>query len=100
MDCRIEKVGDHERIEFSFVGHDERDEVVGRGWALNETGRNPHQYLYGQGSACMSVHQGGGHGEACGREDRHQGHIWNPRLPLEAIREDPEEMFTKRSHFL
>lgn len=34
LDCRIEKVGDQERIEFSFVGMDEGDEVFGRGWAV------------------------------------------------------------------
>lgn len=34
LDCRIEKVGDQERIEFSFVGMDEGDEVSGRGWAV------------------------------------------------------------------
>jgi hypothetical protein len=39
LDCRIEKVGEHERIEFSFVGQDEGEEVVGRGWALLEGDR-------------------------------------------------------------
>ena len=34
LDCRIEKVGDRERIEFSFVGEDEGEEVFGRGWAV------------------------------------------------------------------
>ncbi len=34
LDCRFEKAQDHERIEFSFVGHDEGDEVSGRGWAV------------------------------------------------------------------
>lgn len=34
LDCRIEKVGEQERIEFSFVGVDEGDEVSGRGWAV------------------------------------------------------------------
>jgi len=36
LDCRIEKAGDRERIEFSFVGQDEGDEVSGRGWAALE----------------------------------------------------------------
>lgn len=36
LDCRIEKVGELERIEFSFIGHDEGDEVSGRGWAVLE----------------------------------------------------------------
>ena len=31
LDCRIERVGGQERIEFSFVGMDEGDEVSGRG---------------------------------------------------------------------
>lgn len=39
LDCRIEKVGDQERIEFSFVGQDEGDEVSGRGWAKVEDDR-------------------------------------------------------------
>jgi hypothetical protein len=34
LDCRIERVGEQERIEFSFVGMDEGDEVSGRGWAV------------------------------------------------------------------
>ncbi len=34
MDCHTEKVGEHERIEFSFVGQDEGDEVSGRRWAM------------------------------------------------------------------
>jgi hypothetical protein len=34
LNCRIEKVGDQERIEFSFVGWGEGDEVSGRGWAV------------------------------------------------------------------
>jgi len=39
LDCRIEKVGEHERIEFSFVGFDEGDEVCGRGWTVLESNR-------------------------------------------------------------
>jgi hypothetical protein len=34
LDCSIERVVEHERIEFSFVGHDEGDEVSGREWAV------------------------------------------------------------------
>jgi hypothetical protein len=34
LDCRIGKAGDQERIEFSFVGMDEGDEISGRGWAV------------------------------------------------------------------
>jgi hypothetical protein len=33
IDCRIEKIGDGERLGFSFAGSDEGDEVSGRGWA-------------------------------------------------------------------
>jgi len=39
LDCRIENLGDQERIEFSFVGSDEGDEVSGRGWAVVEGDR-------------------------------------------------------------
>ncbi|MFC1835503.1 hypothetical protein ACFL2Q_12325, partial [Thermodesulfobacteriota bacterium] len=39
LDYRIEKVGDQERIEFSFLGMDEGDEVSGRGWAALEDDR-------------------------------------------------------------
>lgn len=34
LDCRIEKIVGQERIEFSFVGMDEGDEVSGRAWAV------------------------------------------------------------------
>ena len=33
FDCRVARVGETERLEFSFAGSDERDEVFGRGWA-------------------------------------------------------------------
>ena len=33
IDCRPEGVGGQERLAFSFVGWDEGDEVIGRGWA-------------------------------------------------------------------
>lgn len=39
LDCRVEKVGDQERIEFTFLGQDEGDEVAGRGWAVLEGDR-------------------------------------------------------------
>ncbi len=39
LDCRIEKVGAQERIEFSLVGQDEGDEVSGSGWAVIEGDR-------------------------------------------------------------
>jgi hypothetical protein len=45
LDCRIEKVGDRERIEFTFLGQDEGDEVAGRGWALLE-GDKLHGRIY------------------------------------------------------
>lgn len=34
IDYRIEKIGEIERLEFSWEGHDEMDEVSGRGWSL------------------------------------------------------------------
>ncbi len=46
LDCRIEKVGDQERIEFSFVGQDEGDEVFGRGWAVLESGDRLRGRIY------------------------------------------------------
>jgi len=33
IDCRIETRNDNERIEFSWSGFDEGDEISGRGWA-------------------------------------------------------------------
>jgi len=39
VDCRIEKIGEKERLAFSFAGWDEGDEVSGRGWA-NVAGTN------------------------------------------------------------
>ena len=33
LDCRIERMGDSEVLQFSFIGEDEGDTVVGRGWA-------------------------------------------------------------------
>jgi hypothetical protein len=38
IDCRIEKIGEGERLAFSFEGFDEGDEVSGWGWA-EVTGR-------------------------------------------------------------
>ena len=34
LDYGIERAGKRERMEFSFVGEDEGDEVPGRGWAV------------------------------------------------------------------
>jgi hypothetical protein len=33
VDCRIEKMGEAERLAFSFAGWDEGDDISGRGWA-------------------------------------------------------------------
>jgi len=33
VDCRDESIGGVERLEFSFEGEDEGDQVCGRGWA-------------------------------------------------------------------
>jgi hypothetical protein len=46
LDFRIEKVGEQERIEFSFVGQDEGEEVVGRGWAVSESGDRMRGRIY------------------------------------------------------
>ena len=34
IDYRVEKIGDIERLEFSWEGRDENDEALGRGWAV------------------------------------------------------------------
>ena len=34
IDYRIEKIGDVERLEFSWEGADENDAALGRGWAV------------------------------------------------------------------
>ena len=34
IDYRIEVVGEIERLEFTWAGHDEGDPVCGRGWAV------------------------------------------------------------------
>ena len=34
IDYRIEKMGEVERLEFSWAGQDENDAASGRGWAL------------------------------------------------------------------
>jgi len=34
LDCRLEKFGDVEVMNFSFVGEDEGDTIWGRGWAV------------------------------------------------------------------
>ena len=36
LDCRVESVGEIERLEFTFEGTDEGDMVSGRGWACVE----------------------------------------------------------------
>jgi len=36
LDCRMEQLGDLELLQFSFIGEDEGDTVVGRGWAKLE----------------------------------------------------------------
>ena len=39
LDCRMEKIGGEELLQFSFIGEDEGDTVVGRGWARFVGGR-------------------------------------------------------------
>ncbi len=34
IDYRIEKIGEIERLEFSWEGQDENDAALGRGWAV------------------------------------------------------------------
>jgi hypothetical protein len=34
IDYRLETIGEHERIEFSWEGQDEMDDALGRGWAV------------------------------------------------------------------
>ena len=34
IDYRIEKIGEHERVEFSWKGQNEMDVALGRGWAV------------------------------------------------------------------
>lgn len=36
IDYRIEKIGEVERVEFTWEGQDENDEALGRGWAILE----------------------------------------------------------------
>ncbi len=47
MDCRIEKRGETERLEFSWEGSDEGDLVSGRGWAvLNDNELHGRLYFH------------------------------------------------------
>jgi hypothetical protein len=39
IDWRLEKIGDQERLGFSFEGWDEGNEVSGRGWAVLSGGK-------------------------------------------------------------
>ena len=39
LDCRVEQLGDLDILQFSFIGEDEGDTVVGRGWARLEGNR-------------------------------------------------------------
>jgi hypothetical protein len=45
IDCRIEKYGETERMEFSWEGSDENDPICGRGWAMTN-GKKLHGKLY------------------------------------------------------
>ena len=38
IDYRIERIGEIERLEFSWEGQDEGDEALGRGWAVIKKG--------------------------------------------------------------
>ena len=45
IDYQIEKIGELERLEFTWEGHDEFDPACGRGWAVIE-GNELHGRLY------------------------------------------------------
>ena len=36
IDYRLDKIGEFERVEFSWEGQDENDDALGRGWAILE----------------------------------------------------------------
>jgi hypothetical protein len=46
IDCRIEKIGDGERLGFSFAGWDEGDEVSGRGCAVVSGGNMEGWFVF------------------------------------------------------
>lgn len=47
IDCRIEKKNENERLEFSWAGFDENDEMSGRGWAeVNKKEMNGWIYIH------------------------------------------------------
>jgi hypothetical protein len=45
VDCRLEAVNGVERLDFTFMGSDEGDEICGRGWA-EIIGRNMKGRIY------------------------------------------------------
>ena len=58
MDCRTTERDGHPRVEFSWDGHDEGDQVSGRGWAVvNDDGTlNGHVFIHlGEDSAFRAV---------------------------------------------
>ena len=38
LDCSLEESGDVQRVQFSFMGHDEMDPISGRGWVAVKNG--------------------------------------------------------------
>ena len=53
IDYRIEKIGEIERLEFSWEGQDENDEALGRGWVIikNEQMEGRFYFHLGDNSA-------------------------------------------------
>jgi hypothetical protein len=49
IDCRIERIGETERLAFSFVGWDEGDEFSGRGWGAITGRMMEGELLFHQG---------------------------------------------------
>ncbi|MCL5736104.1 MAG: hypothetical protein M1274_11040 [Actinobacteria bacterium] len=47
LDCRIEEIGNAQRLEFSFQGVDEGDPISGRGWmVIDGTETTGHIYIH------------------------------------------------------
>jgi hypothetical protein len=43
---RIEKIGEIERLDFSWEGQDENDEALGRGWAVIKNGHLEGRFYF------------------------------------------------------
>jgi hypothetical protein len=49
IDCRSERIGEIERLAFSFAGWDEGDEFSGRGWGVITSRMMEGELLFHQG---------------------------------------------------